>query len=153
MDGDDNGSPTAANGKVFVGTLSGSLYAIDQVTGDVQWRAPTGQGNEVTPAVANGVVYSGDNEGNFSAFRASDGTVLWTRRPGQGQAFILSSPIVANGVVYAATVGTYAYDTVTGALLWRGRTALVNSSLALVDGVLYVADFSGTVRAFGLPSS
>jgi outer membrane protein assembly factor BamB len=70
-----------------------------------------------------------------------------------GELFVFSSPSVANGVVYAATLGAYAYDALTGALLWRSPTGAVNAAPALVDGVLYVADFSGTMRAYALPAS
>jgi outer membrane protein assembly factor BamB len=102
--------------------------------------------------VANGVVYVGDDGGNLIAFRESDGQELWTATT--QSAFVLSSPIVANGVVYAATQDAYAFDAATGAQLWQGATNdVVNAAPALVDGVLYVADFSGRLWAFGLPSN
>jgi outer membrane protein assembly factor BamB len=47
----------------------------------------------------------------------------------------------------------YAFDGLTGQRLWRHTTNdIVNAAPALVDGVLYVADFSGRVWAFGLPA-
>jgi outer membrane protein assembly factor BamB len=150
LDGNDNGSPTAVDGKVFVGTLGGTLYALDQTNGAVVWQAPMGAGTESTPAVADGVVYVGDNIGDLHAYRESDGVQLWTAHT--HSAFVLSSPIVANGVVYAATGDAYAFDAMSGRRLWRARTDLVNAGPAVVDGVLYVADFSGTLRAYALPA-
>jgi outer membrane protein assembly factor BamB len=154
VDARDGGSPTAADGMVFVGTSgisAHSLYALDQRSGAVVWKVATAEGVESTPAVANGTVYVGDDGGNLYAFRESDGTQLWRAHTQYG--FGLSAPIVANGVVYAVTLGAYAFDAVTGKRLWRHATDdIVNFAPALVDGVLYVPDFSGTLWAFGLPS-
>jgi outer membrane protein assembly factor BamB len=94
-------------------------------------------------------VYVGDDGGDLYAFRESDGTELW--RAHTQRAFVLSSPIVANGVVYAATQGVYAFDALTGQRLWRHTTNdIVKAAPALVDGVLYVDDFSGRLWAFSL---
>jgi outer membrane protein assembly factor BamB len=141
------GPPTAVDGKVFVASLS--LYALDQRTGAVVWEAPFG-GGESAPAVANGIVYAGDDYGDLYAFRESDGKQLW--RSHTQNAFVLSAPIVANGVVYAATLGAYAFDALTGQRLWRANIDHVNAAPAVVDGVFYVDDFSGTLWAFGLPA-
>jgi outer membrane protein assembly factor BamB len=149
LDANDNGSPTAAAGMVFVGTIGHSVYALDQVTGDVVWHITTTAGVESTPAVANGIVYVGDDGGDLYALRESDGTQLWTAHT--DRQFVLSSPIVANGVVYAATQGSYAFDALTGALLWQHpTTGIVNADPAVVDGMLYVPDFAGKLRAYAL---
>ena len=64
-----------------------------------KWFFNTGSPVTAQPAVSGGVVYVGDFEGDLDAFRESDGLRLW--RAHTRRAFVASSPIVANGVVYA----------------------------------------------------
>jgi outer membrane protein assembly factor BamB len=143
------GSPSAVDGLVFAGTLNGTLYALDETTGDVAWQAAAAAGIESTPAVARGIVYAGDNNGDLHAWDEITGTELWTAHT--DRAFGLSSPIVANGVVYAATLGAFAFDAVTGGNLWSTPTDIVGNGLAVVNGVFYVGDFDGKLRAYTLP--
>jgi outer membrane protein assembly factor BamB len=151
VDDHSAGSPAAADGLVFAGTLAGTLYALNADTGGVVWQANTGGGIESTPAVAGGVVYVGDDDGDLHAWDEYTGTELWTAHT--DRAFVLSSPIVANGVVYAGTLGVYAFDALTGEELWSDTTGLINNGIAVVDGVLYVGDFDGELRAYALPPS
>ena len=155
VDGDVLGSPAVDSTAVFVGVVkgitgTGIVYALDRADGHVLWQVPTPAGGvSSTPAIANGVLYVGDNGGDLTAFDETTGATLWTAHT--RRAFALSSPIVANGVVYAATIGAYAFDAATGALLWSSKTDLVNMAPSLIEGVLYVGDFSGKVRAYSLP--
>jgi outer membrane protein assembly factor BamB len=148
-DNHPKGSATVADGLVFAGTLNGTLYALDALTGDIVWQAATGSRIESTPAVAGGVVYAGDNDGDLHAWDEFSGQELWSAHT--DRAFVLSSPIVANGVVYAATLGAYAFDAFTGRQLWSSPTDIVNMAPSVVDGVLYVGDFAGKLRAYALP--
>lgn len=78
-----------AQGKVLVGALDGTLYALDQQTGEVLWRADTivdkGRGYTVTgaPEVAGDLVIIGnagaeyDTRGYVTAYHISDGTEAW----------------------------------------------------------------------------
>jgi outer membrane protein assembly factor BamB len=66
---------------------------------------------------------------------------------------ILSSPAVANGVVYVGSNDNkiYALDAKTGAFLWSYITgAWIESSPAVVDGRVYVDSRDGKLYAFGL---
>jgi len=152
LDGEVLGSSAVADDLVFVATsgLSAhSLYALHLSSGEVNWRADLAGTSVSTPAVANGIVYVGD-EFFLYAFDEMTGARLWRKQTRRG--FGLSSPVVANGVVYAATKGAYAFDAVTGQPLWSSRTYIVNEAPTVVDGVLYVGDFNGDLRAYGVPS-
>jgi alcohol dehydrogenase (cytochrome c) len=85
-------------GKVFLGQLDGSLVALDQKTGEVQWKATIGKwqnGETVTsaPLYYNGRVYSGVSGGEFgirgrlTALDAKTGKVDWKfwTVPGPGE--------------------------------------------------------------------
>src|SRR5262249_19542341 len=106
-----------------------------------------------SPAVAKGFVYAGSYEGQVLALDATTGTLVWTRQiPNSG---ITSSPAVANGVVYVGAGGTnddlYAFDAMTGGLLWTGATGgAINSSPAVVNATVYVGSDDHDVYAFGL---
>ena len=158
-------APAVANGTVYVGTWNGPLYAYGaagcgSVSCSPLWTAVTG-GTGGTPAVVNGVVYT--VSGTLSAFDAAgstncSGTVtartctpLWTSASGTGDA--MSSPAVANGVIYFSSTngGTYGYDAAgslncslsstakTCAPLWGAVTGFSGGgSPAVVNGILYI---------------
>jgi outer membrane protein assembly factor BamB len=58
------------------------------------------------------------------------------------------TPVIADGRVYVASSGVTTLDLATGDVIWRASEYHVTSSPALSDGVLYVHDTMGVVRAF-----
>ena len=91
-------------------------------------------------AVMNGSVY---------ALNARTGAKLWNYRTG---AAVVSSPAVANGVVYIGSedFNVYALNARTGAKLWSYTSYYVNSSPAVANGMMYVGSTDDNVYAFGL---
>ncbi|MEO1084461.1 MAG: PQQ-binding-like beta-propeller repeat protein, partial [Acidobacteriota bacterium] len=55
-------SPTLWRDRLFVGSFSGFLYAIDAATGRELWRYDTGELVRASPSVADGVVYFGADD-------------------------------------------------------------------------------------------
>jgi eukaryotic-like serine/threonine-protein kinase len=102
--------------------------------------------------VANGVVYVGSDT-NLYALNATTGAKLWSYTPAGG---VISSPAVANGVVYVGSFdklnkNVYALNAKTGAKLWSYTTGgYVESSPAVSNGVVYIGSGGGKVYAFGL---
>lgn len=82
------GQPSIASGRVFVGTDTGFVYALDAQTGCVFWSFETKAGvrNAMTIGPAPGAagaryaVYFGDVKANIYALDAQTGAPLWTRR-------------------------------------------------------------------------
>lgn len=183
-------SPAVFKGVVYLGSGDGFLYAFDAagVTGcmfsprvcDPLWTAKPGKSLLSSPAVANGVLYIGssatgledDPYGKLSAYDAAasagcSGTPkfcepLWTATAG---AFVpvLSSPAVANGVVYIGSYDfkLYGFDAagVTGCSgtpkrctpLWKvGTGGKVYSSPTVANGMIYVGSDDNKLYAFGL---
>ena len=67
--------------------------------------------------------------------------------------FYLSSPIVANGLVYFGSGDTniYALDAATGALKWKFKTnGAIHSTVTHHDGVIYFGSFDGNYYALNL---
>ncbi len=89
-------SPAVANGVVYVGSVNGTVYALDAKTGAKVWNYATGDQIYSSPAVANGVVYIGSWDNNVYALNAKTGAKLWSYATG---ARVDSSPAVVNGMV------------------------------------------------------
>jgi outer membrane protein assembly factor BamB len=69
---------------------------------------------------------------------------------------VISSPAVANGVVYISSNdgNLYALDASTGQRPWSyGTTSAFYSSPAVANGEVYIGSYSSSVYAFGLPGS
>lgn len=62
-----------------------------------------------------------------------------------------TSPVIANGVLYAARSGTVsAYNPTTGASLWSTAIGSIHwESPVVVDGLVLVSDGSSHLTAFG----
>jgi len=192
--GDFTSSPSVVNGLVYVGTRASTginalgVYAFDAAgttncagipkTCSPVWSGITGSSvgsTSSSPAVANGVVYVARDDGKMYAFDAAGGPncfgiwcpPLWrttTGTTGTTGGLMLSSPTVANGLVYVGSQDSkvYAFDaagttgcagaTKTCTPLWSATTGgAVLSSPTVANGVVYVGSDDGKLHAFGLP--
>jgi outer membrane protein assembly factor BamB len=154
-------SPAVSDGIVFVGSLDGSVYAVNAADGSERWHFATGFPVVSSPAVVDGMVYIGNAAGFMYALAADNGSLIWEVSLVSPSSFaplvtlgIVSSPVVVNGTVYVgANIGSmyegnegslFALDAGTGAERWRmtpGDDIL--SSPAVVDDVVYVGSASG----------
>jgi outer membrane protein assembly factor BamB len=115
-----------------------TVFCLDAATGKELWKKEfPGEGNTTfgnynwggaspTPAIANGKCYAAGSAGVY-CLSAKDGSVIWQVKTG----FTHSSPLVANGKVYAIVTPPVrtsnvwtdgqltAFDAETGKLLWR----------------------------------
>jgi polyvinyl alcohol dehydrogenase (cytochrome) len=73
--------PTVVGGRVFTGSSSGGVYAIDAATGCTYWKYDAGAGvrTAITIGKAGGkmIAYFGDVRANVHAIDAVTGTPLW----------------------------------------------------------------------------
>src|SRR5215831_11800635 len=70
-------SPAVADGIVFVPSWDGSLYAINEYTGQTKWVFRTGASVYASVAVSNGVVYLASRDSGLYALSEQSGTELW----------------------------------------------------------------------------
>ncbi|WP_310918632.1 PQQ-binding-like beta-propeller repeat protein [Haloarcula saliterrae] len=165
-------SPTVIDGTAYVGTNSGTVYAVDADTGEREWAFDASAGAVTgSPAVDNGVVYAGSHDGTLYAIDADTGEEKW--RFEQPSSWIYGSPTVKGGSVYVAGLDAtvYSVDTGSGALEWRfdgvddsvgqplgdsvsgpsvasdGSFGPVASSVTVVDNTVYVGTTEGTLHA------
>jgi outer membrane protein assembly factor BamB len=136
-------SPAVANGTVYVQRQSGTVVALDAVTGDRQWSAGmSGTGDSST---------SGDGGIPARASTADDqpGTV-GARSAVQVRGSVASSPVVAAGTVYAGSPdGTVAaLDAATGERQWSVQTGGLSASSS--DGIYTELSTAQTVSPMSL---
>ena len=127
-------TPLVAGDTVFVQDMLSNVYALDRETGAPRWSHRFGAG---TPgpnglALGYGRVFGSTDSVAF-ALNARTGRLVWQQRlVSRIETFVDIAPVVANGLVYTATVGytpgsrgaLYALDAHTGAVRWRFDTIL-----------------------------
>ncbi|MHC4983095.1 MAG: outer membrane protein assembly factor BamB family protein [Planctomycetota bacterium] len=104
-------SPVIAEGKVFVGSNDGNIYAIDLRRGTKAWSYKTEDAVEAPPCVVDGRVYVGSTDGNLYCLD-TEGKLLWKYRTGDrifGSANYLrvKAPDVEGGLSTRVIVGSY----------------------------------------------
>lgn len=102
-----DGSPTIANGKVFIGGSNRKLYCIDQYSGEVLWTFQTlssgddNWGLYAAPAVVNGRVYLSACDGFLYQINETQPTIIATAYHIFDMTYAsYFSPLVVNGRVY-----------------------------------------------------
>jgi len=146
--------PIVADGKVFVGTMRGTLYAIDSETGRDVWVFKTGGPILHTCATAEGKVFFGNAEGKVYALNLTDGTPAWSISLGPA---VWNAPVVYGGVVVVGgrDGGLYAIEGDSGRIKWKALTGgplLSSPALDAKAGKVYVGSEDMHVYAFDFAS-
>lgn len=137
---------TAADGVAFV-TNGVDAVAIDVATGVQLWRytAPDFAPITSSAAVADGLVVVAGGDRVYGLDEAT-GALRWARDLGPQAR--LSTPAIADGLVYLGGDALYALDAADGALAWRASDVGTNVSTPAVAGGLVVVGAQDP--AFGL---
>ena len=140
-------SVTISGNKAYVGSFSGTIYALEANSGAKIWNFTTGGAVWSSPAVANGMVYVGSNDFAVYALNAATGSKIWNFTTGGG---VFSSPTVLGNIVYVGSTdnNVYALDANSGAKIWNFTTSgQIRDSLAVVNGVVYAGSQDGNIYA------
>lgn len=164
-------SPAIADGVVYIGSMSGHLYAIDRETGREKWNFKSSRPIASSPAVVDGIVYFVSSAGSLAALDVATGQPKWVyaidyERKFEAQGLhgyppprqtipdawdvFTSSPAVANGKVFfgSGDGSVYAVDAKSGVLQWKFATQdVVHASPAVANGVVYIGSWDGHVYA------
>ena len=143
------GLPTIVGGRVFVGSMSGTVYALDAKSGCVIWtfKAQSGvrAGVVIGPRAGSPgkyVAYLGDGRANAYALDAATGEQIWTRSlEDHKSANITGTPTLYEGRLFVPIASIeegsgmnpkyecctfrgslVALDAATGSLLWKTYT-------------------------------
>ncbi|UCE75203.1 MAG: PQQ-binding-like beta-propeller repeat protein [Methanomassiliicoccales archaeon] len=102
-----DGTPTVANGKVFIAGSDWNLYCIDQYSGDVIWTFQTSGSGEnnwglyAAPAVVGGLVYLSACDGWVYQINETQPSPIASANHSFRMLYAsYSSPVVANGRVF-----------------------------------------------------
>ncbi len=146
-------SPVIVDGKIYIGGMDDYVHKFDALTGSLEWMTYLAGPVESTPAVFEGTVICGHIAGVLAALEMSNGSIVWSI-----PASIHGSPAVADGVVFWGGFSEpydliYAADASTGGIIWEyypdpGNIGL-QSTPAIVDGVMYFASTDYNLYAFG----
>jgi polyvinyl alcohol dehydrogenase (cytochrome) len=109
--------PTLAGGRIFAGSDSGKVYALDAATGCIRWifkaEGPVRSAISIGPTGERWAAYFGDQRAQVYALDAATGTLLWKVRVEEHQtAVITGSPTLYDGRLY---VPDSSYEEISGA--------------------------------------
>jgi outer membrane protein assembly factor BamB len=134
-------APAVSGRKVFAAVSNVHPYveARDARTGQRIWYTPLPNNGYTLGsgvAVFDGLAYVGGGNDRVYALDAATGEIVWeTLLDGN----VNTTPVVAEGIVYAASKNLAAMDARTGELLWEGGTGLsYQSPPTAAGGVVYV---------------
>jgi len=147
-----NGSPVLANGQLYVGdgrrnTESGTLYALDPMTGETNWTVdfpgPLMSGACVAD---NGLVYAGAR-GTLAAHEQNGNEIY--RWDGQSNGLITSPTFADGSLFFGLADSLYRYRARANAREWVTETfGRIPSAPVFEDGTVYIPSYDGTVYAY-----
>jgi hypothetical protein len=107
-------------GKVFVGTEMGNLYALDATTGAQAWKFAAGSPILASAAATGGKVFFAALDGSVYAINVSNGSQAWKTKIASRLGFS-TAPVLADGkILLGGRNGVfYAFDPANGNKLWE----------------------------------
>lgn len=164
-------SPLVYGDAVYIGSADHDLYSVDRSSGQLKWKFETRGPVNSSPAALGETIYALSVDGRLYAVDAMTGKEKWHfstkgesrfTAPGIHGAIprtemmadpfdvFLSSPAIANGIVYfgSGDHAVYAVDAATGQQKWKFETGnVVHASPAVVDGTVYIGSWDRNMYA------
>lgn len=149
------GSPTLANGNIYVMTQDNQLLALKDSDGTIAWQEagavePGSVFGVAAPAAGQGTIVAGYSSGEINAYRYENGRNLWSDALARTSISIQvapltdvdADPVIDRGRVYALGKGgrMAAYELVTGQRLWELNIAGVSTPWVAGEWVYVVTD-------------
>ena len=118
------GGMAADDGRLFIGSSDGIIYAFDAATGDKLWEVQTGEEDKKpdkiwsTPVVDGDTVYVASFDKKLYALDVADGSSRWEF---EAAGSLIAMPLVEDGTVYIGSFDKYMYaiDATDGSLKWK----------------------------------
>jgi outer membrane protein assembly factor BamB len=147
-------SPAVVDGKVFVGSEDGYVYALNASTGQsIKNSSNISAVDFSSPAVTGGTVFVGSINGRIYALNETTLETIWNFTTGGP---VESSPAVANNTVFVGSNDTrvYALNATDGKQIWNYTTkGPVRSSSAVAYETVFVGSEDGYVYALNQTNS
>lgn len=133
-----------ADGRVFVGTCSGNLYALDAKAGETLWSFQAGGPILHSPAVEGGIVVFGCEDGFVRALDVEKGKPVWSAPESPAAGGFCTAPAIYKGSVYLGGRNGvfYGLDAKTGDVKFEHRTGgpIRTTAACVGDRVLFASD-------------
>ncbi len=138
----------------------GMIYCLDKTTGDTLWYYTTGEWFIQWPEIIPSLAIAYDRVYFIAMLLTHDSMVycldlitgeeLWAQSLGD---LAYSSPVIADEKMYFSTSdgGLYCLDTTDGDFIWGSSLTGGPSSPVIANQTIFIADFSGTIFAYGAP--
>ena len=149
------GSPTIANGAVYVVSQDNQIYSLKQDDGSTNWSQPAsleiaGVFGSASPAAGQGTVVAGFSSGELNGYRYENGRQVWQdalQRTSittsvSSLSDIDADPVIDNGQVIAVGQGgrMVALDLISGQRQWELSIAGISTPWVAGDWVFVVTD-------------
>lgn len=129
LDGAIAGTPTLADGRLYLGSFDAAMVAVNADDNSIAWNTPVKSWIWSGPLLVGETLYFGDLEGNFYSLNAANGKPASDSVQPDGA--ILASPVLMNGKIIFVTESGAVYSFEPG-----GNELL---SLEKLDSKLYTA--------------
>ena len=149
------GSPTVANGAVYVMSQDNQLYSLKIEDGSTNWNQAAsleiaGIFGVASPAYAQGTVVAGFSSGELNAYRYENGRPVWQdalartsiRTSVSSLSDVDADPVIDNGQVIAIGQGgrMVALELITGQRMWELNLAGIATPWVAGDWIFVVTD-------------
>ncbi|MBC7326891.1 PQQ-like beta-propeller repeat protein [bacterium] len=145
--------PIVAEGKLFITTHNGNLYALDAQTGNPIWRFKANNSFLHSPAFSDGLVVAGNADGYLYAVDARNGKLLWRVYGGRGG--FSASPTIAERIVFIGSREgrVQAVDLFSGKLIWEKKIGVpIRQTASYFEGKIILTGEDMRVRCFDAKS-
>jgi outer membrane protein assembly factor BamB len=149
------GSPSVANGSVYVMSQDNQIYSLKEDDGSTNWSQAAsleiaGVFGSASPAVGQGTVIAGFSSGELNAYRYENGRMVWQdalqrtsiRTSVSSLNDIDADPVIDSGQVVAVGQGgrMVALDILTGQRQWELNLAGIDTPWVAGDWAFVVTD-------------
>ena len=157
------GSPTIANGAVYVMSQDNQIFSLKVENGATNWSQAAsleiaGVFGSASPAVGQGTVVAGFSSGELNAYRYENGRQVWQdalqrtsiRTSVSSLNDIDADPVIDNGQVIAVGGGgrMVALDLITGQRQWELNLAGISTPWLAGDWIFVVTDDSKLICVY-----
>ena len=149
------GSPTVADGAVYVMSQDNQIFSLKETDGSTNWSQAAaleiaGVFGSASPAVGQGTVVAGFSSGELNAYRYENGRMVWQdalqrtsiRTSVSSLSDIDADPVIDGGQVFAVGQGgrMVALEITTGQRMWELNIAGISTPWVAGDWVFVVTD-------------
>jgi len=159
------GSASYSDGTIYLGSNSGTLYALNAQNGTVKWKF-NATGKWISrPLIQGNMLYQLNGNGVFYAINKDDGAVKWTFKTGGEHPmkrmsgnksyddlwdYYLSGASYDNNTIYfgSSDGNIYALDSNQGILKWKFKTeGEIHATPVIKDSVVFAGSMDGNIYA------